>query len=277
LKDAAIIQGCSMGDDHLAMRYFIESLSCAPRSEPFVLNSIFRELDMMLSDSNCRLVLPNHLKLMIDQEVSKRCATMQLPKDVAFVIDYSGSMSGGKMRRARNNTIMLMDSQLNENDRASIIRFNSKVTILTELLPATDSRIKQAIHGMTNPNSGTALWDAIGAAHDQLTYAQQRNGGQERESWIIAVTDGADNRSEVNTPSSLYHRIKSTMPCNIIILAVGVSEDCAQIAMKQVADANEHNDDLIGELIAINDSAALDAAFATIASMIGDHVRVEQH
>ena len=57
LKDAAIVQGCSMGDDHLAMRYFIESLSCAPRSEPYVINSVFRELHTMLSDANCNLSL----------------------------------------------------------------------------------------------------------------------------------------------------------------------------------------------------------------------------
>jgi len=278
LKDAAIVQGCSMGDDHLAMRYFIESLSCAPRSEPYVINSVFRELHTMLSDANCNLSLPPPVLQLISAEVNKRGASQQLPKDMVFVIDYSGSMSGGKMRKARDNTLMLMNEQLQDKDRASIVQFNSKVTMLTpNMLFARDPQVVEAVRSMKKPHSGTALWDGIGAAYDQLDYAaNQLPRGQEREKWIIVVTDGEDNRSRANTPASLSQRIR-VGNANIIILAVGVADDGAQRAMAQVADGNRNNDDLIGELIAIDNSAMLAEAFARIATMIGDHVRVEQH
>jgi hypothetical protein len=128
---------------------------------------------------------------------------------------------------------------------------------------------------MQRPNSGTALWDAIGAAFDQLDRSSTR--GVEREKWIIVLTDGEDNRSQSASPSSLRNRFAQSGAHHVIILAVGVSEHSAQIGMKTVVKGNDHNEGIIGELISIDDSSALEEAFATIASIIGDHVRVEQH
>ena len=278
LKDAAIVQTCSRGGDtHLAMRYFIESLSCAPTSEPYLINSTFRALGEMIDNSNVgELRLSPQVLTQIHNEVKLR-GSGSLPKDMAFVIDYSGSMSGGKMKRARDNTNNLILSQLTPNDRGSVIQFNSKVSILTpQMVPKESGMLKEAVDSMRNPNSGTALWDAIGAAYDQLEFAANQNQTGDRGKWIIVVTDGEDNKSRTNSPHTLHQRIQRGQ-VNIIILAVGVSQRSAQQAMQQVAAGNDGDDSLVGELISIDDSAKLDAAFATIASMIGDHVRVEQH
>jgi len=276
LKDAAVVQGCSLGDDHLALRYFIEALSCAPRSEPYVLNSIFRELGEIVDRNGW---VPTSVRTMIDAEVKKH-GVSNTPKDVAFVIDYSGSMSGGKMRKARKNTKTLIEEQLSAEDRASIIQFNSSVTMLTPtMLYKTDgdsrgTHLERTIDGMQKPNSGTALWDAIGAAINQLDRSSMN---VEREKWIIVLTDGEDNRSRSETPESLRNRFAQSGGHHVIILAVGVSEVSAQRSMQTVVTGNDYNDGMIGELIAIDNSSALEEAFATIASIIGDHVRVEQH
>jgi hypothetical protein len=275
LKDAAIVQGCSMGDDHLALRYFMESLSVSPRSEAYVLNSIFRELGGLVDRRRVRL--SSSLLEMIDSEVKTRGAQRAFPKDMAFVIDYSGSMAGGKMRKARSNTKKLMDSQLQAQDRGTVIRFNSKVQILTpNLVYKMDPSLKNAVDGMTSPCSGTALWDGIGASMDQLDAANRSNVGGEREKWIVVLTDGEDNRSQANTPSSLAKRLERG-DYMIIILAVGVSDSTAQHQMQVVVNGNRGEAANIGELISIDNSAELERAFATIARIIGDHVRVEQH
>jgi len=195
---------------------------------------------------------------------------------MAFVIDYSGSMSGGKMRKARSNTKKLMDSQLDAQDRGTVIKFNSRVDILTpHLVYKADPSLKRAVDSMTSPNSGTALWDGIGAALDQLDAEQ---GRLEREKWVIVLTDGEDNRSQANTPTSLSRRIRNG-DYMIIILAVGVSGGDPQRNMQTVVDGNRLHDknSNIGELISIDNSAELEKAFQAIASIIGDHVRVEQH
>jgi uncharacterized protein YegL len=272
LKDAAVVQGCAQGDDHLALRYFVEALSCSPRSAPHVLNGIFKEMGNLFERHRTDGRFPPALIDAVAEEAGKRGAQAALPKDMVFVIDYSGSMAGGKMRRARNGILSLMDDQLTALDRGSVIKFSASVDVLTpQLIFTADPALRREVNGLTAPRGGTALWDGIGAALDQLA---SQSIGQGREPWVVVVTDGTDNRSKRTNPRQLQQRIQVT-ETNIIMLSCGVDDQQAHVDMGVVVSNTPKG--AIGEKIDIDNSEELDEAFRKIGAIIGDHVQIEHH
>lgn len=272
LKDAAVVQGCAQGDDHLALRYFVEALSCSPRSAPHVLNGIFKEMGNLFERHRTDGRFPPALIDAVAEEAGKRGAQAALPKDMVFVIDYSGSMAGGKMRRARNGILSLMDDQLTALDRGSVIKFSASVDVLTpQLIFTADPALRREVNSLTAPRGGTALWDGIGAALDQLA---SQSIGQGREPWVVVVTDGTDNRSKRTNPRQLQQRIQVT-ETNIIMLSCGVDDQQAHVDMGVVVSNTPKG--AIGEKIDIDNSEELDEAFRKIGAIIGDHVQIEHH
>merc|ERR1711871_733558 len=279
LKDAAIIQGCAQGDDHLALRYFMEALSCSPRTAPHILRSIFQDLGRLVDRHRTDGSLPLSTIEMVDKELEKMGRGASVPKDIVFVVDYSGSMAGGKIRRARKGVLDVVAEQVTELDRASIIMFNGRVNTLTNhLVHGKSQELLNAVNSLTSPCGGTALWDGIGSAMGQLQEDQMRRGmntqNDNREPWIICITDGQDNRSRAFDPRRLAQTIRQ-QDANIIILSVGVTEPQAMIDMQNVVKGAA--EDKIGELIDIEGGDQLEEAFRTITAMIGDHVQIEHN
>ena len=67
-----------------------------------------------------------------------------MPKDVAFVLDTSGSMAGKKLEQAKK-ALQFCVENLNDNDRFEIIRFSTEVEpLFDKLVPATESNRDQA-------------------------------------------------------------------------------------------------------------------------------------
>merc|ERR1711871_1080902 len=152
LKDAAIIQGCAQGDDHLALRYSIEALSCSPRTAPHVLNVIFQDLGRLVDRHRTDGTLPLSIIETIDKELETMGQGAILPKDIVFVVDYSGSMAGDKIRRARKGVKDVVAEQVTDLDRASLIMFNSRVETLTnQLVNGKSEVLGQAINSLNSP------------------------------------------------------------------------------------------------------------------------------
>lgn len=279
LKDAAIIQGCAQGDDHLALRYFMEALSCSPRSAPHVLNAIFQDLGRLVDRHRTDGTLPLSIIEIIDKELETMGQSSMLPKDIVFVVDYSGSMAGGKIRRARKGVLDVIAQQVTDIDRASVIMFNGRVETLTShLIHGKSDELSRAVESLSSPNGGTALWDGIGTALGQLQDDQRGRGmnrqNDNRDPWIICITDGQDNRSKAFNPGRLAQDINQ-QEANIIILSVGVTDAGAMVDMQNVVKGAAEGK--IGELIDIEGGDQLEEAFRTITAMIGDHVQIEHH
>jgi len=89
-----------------------------------------------------------------------------LPKDVAFVLDTSGSMAGKKIEQARKALQFCVDS-LNDNDRFEIVRFSTEVEpLFGKLVDASkDNRAKAGdfIRDL-KAIGGTAIDDALAKA-----------------------------------------------------------------------------------------------------------------
>ena len=107
-------------------------------------------------------------------------------KDIAFVLDTSGSMAGKKLDQAKK-ALQFCVENLNDGDRFEIIRFSTEVEpLFDKLVSATKSNRAKADDFIKDlrPMGGTAIDDALRKA------LALRPGGEDRPFVVIFLTDG---------------------------------------------------------------------------------------
>ncbi len=114
------------------------------------------------------------------------------PREVIFVLDISGSMSGNSIRAAKAALSKALD-KLNENDRFNIIAFNETTQRLhqypQQAKPEIIASAKHYLKGL-NADGGTEIYSAI-----QLALTQQNT---ELLRQIVLITDGSvGNEAEI--------------------------------------------------------------------------------
>jgi Ca-activated chloride channel family protein len=110
-----------------------------------------------------------------------------IPKDVAFVLDTSGSMAGKKLDQARK-ALQFCVENLNDDDRFEIIRFSTEVEpLFDKLVRASEANRDKASDFIKElkPIGGTAIDDALKKA---LALKPDREDG--RPFVVIFLTDG---------------------------------------------------------------------------------------
>ncbi len=108
------------------------------------------------------------------------------PKDVAFVVDTSGSMSGGKLAQAKKALEFCVEN-LGEEDRFEIVRFSTEAEqLFDKLAPADEKHRARAMKfiGGLKPIGGTAIEAALKAA---LKLQPEES---DRPFVVIFMTDG---------------------------------------------------------------------------------------
>lgn len=89
-----------------------------------------------------------------------------LPKDVAFVLDTSGSMAGKKLEQAKK-ALQFCVENLNDRDRFEVIRFSTEVEPLFDKLVDASKQNRQKAEEFVErlkPMGATAIDDALGKA-----------------------------------------------------------------------------------------------------------------
>jgi Ca-activated chloride channel family protein len=126
-----------------------------------------------------------------------------LPKDVAFVLDTSGSMAGKKLEQAKK-ALQFCVENLNENDRFELIRFSTEVEpLFDKLVPAGKQNRQRAEEfvDQLRPMGATAIDDALRKALELQTGSSHRSEhgdqdpaegrpGETRPFVVIFLTDG---------------------------------------------------------------------------------------
>jgi Ca-activated chloride channel homolog len=110
-----------------------------------------------------------------------------LKREVIFVLDTSGSMSGTSLEQAKQ-ALLLALSDLNPSDRFNVIEFNSYAQNLwTQSKPAELTAITEARNFIVNltANGGTEIASALNLAFEQP------NKERDRLRQIVFVTDGS--------------------------------------------------------------------------------------
>ncbi len=112
-----------------------------------------------------------------------------LPKDIVFVLDRSGSMSGEKIEQARNALHFIL-GQLNEQDRFSIVGFDDQLMVFAETLqPADKDELHAARHFVDQlyANNNTDIEAALQTSLRIFEESEPRQGASRL---VVFLTDG---------------------------------------------------------------------------------------
>ncbi|MHA1932257.1 MAG: tetratricopeptide repeat protein [Promethearchaeota archaeon] len=223
----------------VAEDHFNKSLKFADSLENFPLMKNNLESMIKLYENQGNTTLHHKAEL----ELSKINDFLVSKKDVVFVIDQSGSMKEwGKMQAARIGALGVFNETINIGDRVAIIGFHS---IINKVLELTEKRgniaeIVDMFKNLDNTRYETALYDAIAHAIDILNKAPTIQGqeAQERQKWVITLTDGEDNLSKEFTPRKISTLIKTiSPPLNFVLIGVGPELKKVHRKMTQMVNA----------------------------------------
>ena len=143
-----------------------------------------------------------------------------LPKDVAFVLDTSGSMAGQKLEQAKKALLFCVEN-LNDNDRFEIIRFSTETeplfNKLTEASKANRSRASDFIKDL-KPIGGTAIDDALRKA------LGLRSEQSDRPFVVIFLTDGLPTIGNTSE-DQIVGNVKKDSGGNARVFCFGIGHD----------------------------------------------------
>jgi Ca-activated chloride channel family protein len=115
--------------------------------------------------------------------------TQTLPKDIVFVIDRSGSMSGDKIEQARNALTFIL-GQLNADDRFSIVGFDHRLLILAQTLQNVQSQTLSDARHFVDTLQAEGDTDLEAALQTGLEILRRSETRPEASQLIVFLTDG---------------------------------------------------------------------------------------
>jgi Ca-activated chloride channel family protein len=138
-------------------------------------------------------------------------------KEIAFVVDTSGSMAGRSLEQAKGALRYCLE-RLHSNDRFTIVRFATEAEALfTACLPATVENRRQAVNFIET-------WRAAGGTNcdEAMNLALAATGANDRPSAIVLITDGKPTIGETGE-EALLNKIgqANRNRCKIFPVAIG--------------------------------------------------------
>lgn len=148
-----------------------------------------------------------------------------VPKDVLFVFDKSGSMSGDKIEQAKG-ALRYVLGRLQSEDRFNLIYFSDGVNpVFDSMKPATadnTAAARSAVDGLT-ADGGTDINSALAQGSDML-----RGGGKQelgsRPRYVVFLTDGQPTVGETNV-DSIISNAKGKFDAAVKLFVFGVGYD----------------------------------------------------
>lgn len=207
-------------DQELAIEHFKDSLKFAESlgNYPLMKNNLESLVKLYENQGNTTL----HHKA--ENELTKVNSVLVQKKDVIFIIDQSGSMhEWGKMEAARMGSLGVFNETINIGDRIAIIGFHSNTIThldLTEKKGGVTDTVGIFNELKAMPYN-TKLYDSIAHGINLLINSPPIKG-QERQQWIVTLTDGEDNESKKYNPKKIANLIKTiSPPLNFVLIGIG--------------------------------------------------------
>ncbi|XP_068576728.1 inter-alpha-trypsin inhibitor heavy chain H3a isoform X2 [Cebidichthys violaceus] len=151
----------------------------------------------------------------------------RVPKNVVFVIDRSGSMSGTKIAQTRDALVAIL-KDLHEEDHFALILFDNKIaTWRNSLTKATKENVEKAIAYIRKlrDNGSTNINDAVLRAVSILERERRDKNLPERSAdMIILLTDGMPNSGESNL-ERIQENVGSAIGGKMTLFSLGFGND----------------------------------------------------
>jgi Ca-activated chloride channel family protein len=155
------------------------------------------------------------------------------PKDITFILDVSGSMSGEKIKQAKNALIFCLD-KLNPSDYFEIIRFSTEAEALfgkrVPNTPGNNAKAKQYIKNLQEAG-GTNIDEAF-----ELAFAEKENA--DRPHIVLFLTDGKPTIGETQ-PDLLTDKILKKTGSGTRIFSVGIGHDLHTKLLEKISNESK--------------------------------------
>jgi len=182
----------------------------------------------------------------------------KINKQVMFVIDESGSMSGSKFNEAMNGCKTVLKSLNYDHDWVGTYLFDSRVRCISNpvFLKREGSNLEATMNGLRCSGGGTATYDAVMTASN--AFVKPKIEGLAVQYELIVLTDGADGSSSASNRSVNAHlnALKASGglgTLHVTVLAVGMS-DRDRNEMRTMVNGLGEVHDVSSSSGAINDS-----------------------
>jgi Ca-activated chloride channel family protein len=186
----------------------------------------------------------------------------RMPREVIYVIDTSGSMTGTSIGQAKEAVEMAV-ARLSGNDRFNIIEFNSSASpLFAEARPATADNLRRAtdfVRGL-KPRGGTEMAAAL-----NLALNGKEDGQRVRQ--VVFLTDGS-----VGNEDALFRLIEQKLG-DSRLFTVGIGSAPNSFFMTKAAQAGRGTFTYIGRIEEVKEKMA--ALFAKLESPVVKGVRID--
>lgn len=173
---------------------------------------------------------PGYFMLLVAPR-SELSRSQQVPRDMVFVLDTSGSMRGKRLTQAKA-ALKYCLSNLNTIDRFNLIHFATAVnTYQDRMLEATPDNLAEARKWVDNleATGGTAINDALARAFDL------NPGDMSRIFNVVFFTDGRPTIGETNSDKILQN-VARRNTSNVRLFTFGVGDDVNASMLDKLAD-----------------------------------------
>jgi Ca-activated chloride channel family protein len=154
-------------------------------------------------------------------------------KDITFILDVSGSMSGEKLGQAKKALLYCLNN-LNAGDRFNIVRFSTEAYSLFNSLKSADKQ---------NINEAKRFIEdlqAIGGTNieEAFNLALKNYKASSRPHFIVFLTDGKPTIGEMND-EKLVKRILNSNKMNSRIFTFGIGDEINTHLLDKITDATK--------------------------------------
>lgn len=192
--------------------------------------------------------------------------------DLICVIDVSGSMSGEKIELVKKSMSYLLEL-LSENDRLSIITFESFAERLCPLVRVTPENIVK-LQGYINTLSGRG-GTKINAGMELALRTLQEKKFQNNVESIFLLSDGIDGGADKQVETNVNQRIDLLKKSAFSVHTFGYGSDHDPKLMKNIANLRDGNFFYVDKLETLDEAFAncLGGLFSVIAEEINIVIR----
>jgi Ca-activated chloride channel family protein len=169
--------------------------------------------------------------LMLVSPRAELAETRQVPRDMVFVLDTSGSMEGPKMEQAKK-ALKFCLGHLGKQDRFALMNFATTVNKYSERLKNADSDAVADARKWVDrlqATGGTAIDAALAAA------LEMRANDTGRTFTVVFFTDGQPTVGEIN-PDAILKNVMAKRTDNTRIFTFGVGDDVNAVLLDRLAD-----------------------------------------
>lgn len=188
----------------------------------------------------------------------------RLPREVVYVIDTSGSMSGNSIRQAKES-LQLALSRLQPNDRFNVIEFNSSTRAFFPRPVAADSANIQLARAQVEglqARGGTEMAPAL-----RLALSQQMPGADSLVHQVVFITDGA-----VGNERALFELIRQSLR-DARLFTVGIGSAPNSHFMRKAAQFGRGATVTIGDLGEVQER--MQALFAKLENPLATDLQLQ--